>query len=233
MAFQNAGLDILNYLWLPGFIPYNNINKIVPDTNLKSTYDAYKVANILESALQNHPKLNAIQSKINALNYEQKAKIQDLLPKIDLKGNVLYKKYNFNLPVDNTYLFENNKVGIDIRMPLFIREARGAYKNVKLKIKETEYDMSYNTAIISNKIKSYYNEITSLEKQVGFFTQNYQNIAKLYNAEITKLMAGESTLFLVNNRENKLLETKQKLIELQTKYQKSFYSLYWSAGILQ
>ncbi|MBL7728491.1 MAG: hypothetical protein JNM68_12430, partial [Dinghuibacter sp.] len=43
---------------------------------------------------------------------------------------------------------------------------------------------------------------------------------------------GESSLFLVNSREQKLLEARQKLLEVQVKLQKTRFSLYWAAGIL-
>jgi outer membrane protein TolC len=54
----------------------------------------------------------------------------------------------------------------------------------------------------------------------------------LVQAEEAKLESGESSLFLINTRENKALEAQQKLLELRTKYFKTIYALQWSAGLL-
>ena len=59
-----------------------------------------------------------------------------------------------------------------------------------------------------------------------------ENYKKLFNSEEILFKNGESSLFLINSREAKVLETEKKLIELKTKYFKTLYSLHWSAGIL-
>jgi hypothetical protein len=40
-------------------------------------------------------------------------------------------------------------------------------------------------------------------------------------------------LFLINARENKVLETKQKLIEYKTKYFKGYQGVLWAAGLIK
>jgi outer membrane protein TolC len=52
-------------------------------------------------------------------------------------------------------------------------------------------------------------------------------------AEETLFRNGESSLFLINSRENKVLETERKLIELKAKYYKTIYALQWSTGLLR
>jgi outer membrane protein TolC len=61
----------------------------------------------------------------------------------------------------------------------------------------------------------------------------YENYQLLVKAEETRLLNGESSLFLVNSRENKALEALEKLIDLKTKYFKTIYALQWSAGELK
>jgi outer membrane protein TolC len=59
------------------------------------------------------------------------------------------------------------------------------------------------------------------------------NFEKLLKAEETLFRNGESSLFLINSRENKVLETERKLIELKAKYYKTIYALQWSTGLLK
>ena len=61
----------------------------------------------------------------------------------------------------------------------------------------------------------------------GLATDNFEKLAR---GENLRFRAGEGTLFLVNSRENKLLEARQKLIELKTKWQKSKLAVQWAAG---
>ena len=46
----------------------------------------------------------------------------------------------------------------------------------------------------------------------------YQNYIRLQRAEEIRFQNGESSLFLINARENKALEALQKLQELRAKY---------------
>ncbi|SKB43054.1 hypothetical protein [Dyadobacter psychrophilus] len=47
---------------------------------------------------------------------------------------------------------------------------------------------------------------------------NYANYQQLVKAEKMRFSNGESSLFLINSRENKALEARQKLIDLKAKY---------------
>ena len=55
----------------------------------------------------------------------------------------------------------------------------------------------------------------------------------MLKAEESKFSIGESSMFLVNSREIKLLETQQKLAELKTKFFKSLLGVQWAAGQLR
>jgi hypothetical protein len=55
----------------------------------------------------------------------------------------------------------------------------------------------------------------------------------LLNAEQIKFENGESSLFFVNARENKLLETAEKLVDLKVKYLKSIFKIQWASGLLK
>lgn len=61
----------------------------------------------------------------------------------------------------------------------------------------------------------------------------FANYTSLLRQEDFKFQNGESSLFLVNSRENKLIETAQKLVELRIKYQKAYYATQWAGGLLR
>ncbi len=236
LAFMNSGYELSNYLWLDNSQPVNWSDRVVPDTaevnEVLSTGNYPSLNGILET-LSSHPKLQSIGYKINVLEIEKKLKAQYLLPKLSLSGNVLSKGYGLPSEVTTPFLENNHKLGIDFSMPLLFREARGGYKAVNFKIQETNLEQQNIALQIENKVKSYYNEMVALQQQVVIFDGAYSNYQKLFAGERLRFGVGESSLFLLNTRENKVLESAQKMVELKTKWHKTYAGLMWAAGSLQ
>jgi outer membrane protein TolC len=101
-----------------------------------------------------------------------------------------------------------------------------------LKITETKLQQYQKIQQLENKIKSYYNELAALKTQVSLYEKAVQNYNTLLKGEETRLLNGESSLFLVNNRESKTLEALQKLTELKVKYFQANSLLLGTAGML-
>jgi outer membrane protein TolC len=236
MQFQNARLDLSQYLWTNDLQPVTLAAEVMPEdqtaiaqllnANLPSLND------VLQAALSSHPELRLYDYKLDVLNIDRRLKFQQLLPKIDLQYNQLGKGYDFS-KTNVGPLFENNfRYGLSIGLPLRLSEGRGQYKLARLKITETKLQQDYKRVEIETKVKSYYNELITLKKQVAVQEQAYRNYVRLQRAEETRFQIGESSLFLVNTRETRSLEAFQKLLELRTKYLVTINALQWAAGRL-
>jgi outer membrane protein TolC len=237
LAFQNAGLNLSVYLWQNNNLPYNLQETVVPQEGWENETNIANFNLELESlqniALKNHPDLLVYDFKIGALAIDKKLKFQELLPKIDFQYNQLGKGYRLLETATQAPLFDNNfQYGLKMEIPLRFSQGRSGYKMAKLKIEETTLNQNQKIQQIQLKIKGYYNELTNLKNQIALQSSNYDNNMKLVKAEETRLFNGESTLFFVNSRETKALETLEKLIDLKTKYYKTIYGLQWSAGLL-
>jgi outer membrane protein TolC len=192
------------------------------------------LANLLQVAETRHPSLLNYQNKLDVLQIDKKLKFQELLPKLDLQYNFLGKGYNTLESVSKAPLFQNNfQYGLKFEMPVRLSQGRSAYRLAKLKIEETDLDRIQKRQRITMKVKYYFTEMSMLKKQIELQSNNYNNYQRLVRAEEIRFENGESSLFLINSRENKALEALQKLIELKTKYYKSVYALQWSAGLLR
>ena len=101
-----------------------------------------------------------------------------------------------------------------------------------IKIQETDLELANMRLQIENKIKSYYNELRAVQQQLGIMNSANTNFIKLYQGEKLRFENGESSLFLLNARQSKVLESSQKLVELKTKWQKAYVALLWSSGTL-
>jgi outer membrane protein TolC len=189
---------------------------------------------MLYNARMSHPKLRMYNFKLQMLEVDRKLKFQSLLPTVNLRTNILNKGYNVFDGFGKSGFYENNnKFGFEIGLPLRLSEGRGGYKIAKLKIRETNLELNMQQLMIENKVKTYYNELTGLQQQVNIYEAAYKNYQTLFRGEDVRFRAGESSLFLLNTRENKQLEALQKLLELKTKYYKTRQAVLWAAGQLR
>lgn len=238
LEFKNAGLQLSAYLWKENNEPYILPENIVPESNWENetsinNFNVVLTA-LLDIADKNHPELQLYNYKLDALAIDKKLKFQELLPKIDFRYNQLGKNNDLLKTISTGPLFENNfQYGLKFEIPLRLSQGRADYKKAILKIEETTLNQNQKKLYIQLKIKSYYNEWLTLKQQISLYSNTYNNYQQLVRAEETRLFNGESSLFLVNSRENKALEALEKLIELKTKYYKTIYALQWSAGLLR
>lgn len=234
LAFQNSGLALSNYLWLDNNRPFPWDERIRPDTSaLMYQPEIPRLDSILTDPLLQHPKLKALEYKSDFLRTERRLKAQYLIPKLSVNAGLLGPGYAVPDEINRPLAGKNYKIGIDFSVPLLMRQARGAYRSASFKILELEQLQAQTELEIRNKIKSYYNEVLALQQQISIHSDAVQNYRKLFQGERLRFEVGESTLFLLNSRENKVLEGMQKLNELNAKWQKSYAALYAAAGLLQ
>lgn len=235
MQFLNAGLELSAYLWLDNEEPIDWYGDIVPDSGQLHHVPADEVPSVqslVTAAMDSHPKIRSVGFKLEVLETERRLKAQSLMPKLDVDANLLSKGYGLPSELTTPFLENNYKLGVNFSVPLFMRKERGAYQSAKLKIQETNLELGYIELQVENKIKSYYNEVAILRNQVELYQGAYDNFQRMYRGELIRYDIGESTLFLVNSRENKLLQAQQKLLELKAKWHKSYAGLLWAAGII-
>lgn len=234
LSFQNAGLELSNYMWLERNTPFEwNAGIQPPEAELIDRPDVPPLETLLIETLDSHPKLKALRYKTDVLEIERRLKAQYLMPKLSVNANLLSKGYGLPDEVNMPLLENNYKLGVDFSLPLFFREARGSFQAARIKLQENTTEQERVTLQLQNKVKAYYNDVLLLQQQLTLFEQNLENNIRLFQGEKIRFEAGESTLFLLNARENKVLETTQKLTELRAKWQKSYAGLLWAAGILK
>ncbi len=238
---QNAYYDWLKstielsyYLWNENeenvFVKENVIPINIQQFNFIDSLQLPSIAE-LEQLVLKHPKLNSLDIKLKNLEIERKLKKQQLLPTLNANYNFINNSFNLFRNESNKNLLVNNyKIGIQFNMPLLFRQSRGEYKQTKIKIENTRLDKILAEANIAVKVKTYFNDMIALKEKIKLYTDAFIGYNTLLNAEISRLNNGESSLFLINARQNKVIEAQQKLVELKTKFLEYNASIYFIAG---
>ncbi|MFV5684077.1 TolC family protein [Flavobacterium sp. GB2R13] len=216
LKLAKAKLELANFLWLENNIPLEISDLIIPETQLEFTIqESLKTNDLLNTdfSITNHPKINALESKIDILNVERKLKANMLLPKIDVGYSYLSEPSY----IDN-YQFQDYKIGLDFYFPLFLRKERGSLKLAKYKVQETEFTLDLEKVQLTNKINAQKMEIESLLKQKALIKGLVQDNLTMLNSEERLFSFGESSLFLINTRENNLVVAQLSKIALENRF---------------
>lgn len=234
LELNNRTLLLSQYLWDSTGNPYLLSEQYVPDTVRLNQMEALQnVEDLVKNVSATHPAPRIYQFKLKGLEVERRLKLQNLLPVVNVTANLLSKEYYQYKGLDAAYLENNHKLGLTIKMPLLLRQERGEYRRVQIKTREAELQLNQKTWELETKVRQYYNEAVQLREQLRVATGMQRNYISLLRTEELKFSQGESSLFLINTRENKTLEMQQKLIELRLKHLKAFYSIQWASGIIQ
>ena len=128
--------------------------------------------------------------------------------------------------------FNNTKIGASVYYPLLLRKDRAKLTLTKIKLLEADYFLQQTQREVNAFIKSGINEVTTNLSQIAIQNNVVSNSVKLRNAEKINFDNGESSMFLINSRENSLLNNRIKLFEIISKFQKAKANLYNSIGNL-
>lgn len=235
IELQKAKYLLSNYLWLDNNIPVDlsqNVRPVLESdiVNIFSSFDEFR--NKIQIQLQNNPILQQYDYKLSDLSIERKLKAEKLKPKLKLSYSLLGTQFDILENRENNGLVipQNYKWQADFGFPLLLRSARADLQLQDIKIEQAEYDRILKKQEITNKIKTYFAQMDNNVAQLSLFDKILANYLALYSAENQKLSIGESNLFLVNSRENKLIEVKIKKVDLILKIKKTVAELAWALG---
>ena len=216
LKLAKSKLELSNYLWLENNVPLELQDTIIPEIKLENTIkETLKTNELLVEniSIENHPKINSLQSKLDILEVERKLKANSLLPKIDLGYHYLSEQSAWN----NTN-FNNYKVGMNFSFPIFLRKERGGLQLAKFKIQDTQYSLDLERVQLKNKINAQQTENNSLEKQRKLISDLVKDYNTMLTSEERLFSFGESSIFLINSRENNLVSSQLSELSLENRY---------------
>ena len=225
LQFQESKLEVIkSRIALVAFLEFNNDNRVAilnetvsPSMNFKNELAPFRSGSFLYTKLEEHPELALYANKGESLRIEEKWKTEKLKPKLNVEYHFLNKDFSEGLP---SYFSTNNyKWGAEFSMPLFLREARGDLKVQRIKIEENNLNVEWKRNQLEQKTLALDVAYSNTLSQQQLAESNSGLYKKLLQAENSKLFNGESSLFIVNQRENTYFENAIKALELDRKVQ--------------
>jgi outer membrane protein TolC len=237
LAVQKTRLELANFLWDTEGRPLELRDETRPTALDPSAIGSDPGPAALDSLFtqinQLHPELLNYRYKLAGIEIDRRLAAEQLKPKVNFNYQFLNENIvngdgigPFFAPFENNY-----KWGLDLSFSLFLRKERGKLQEVKIKREQTRLDRDLKRQSLLNKIESYYLELQNIRRQLGISEAAVVNYERMLEAEEIKFRIGESSVFLINSRQSKLIEAQLKLIDLQGKVFKARAGLAYAGGL--
>jgi len=220
VALKNNELLMQNFIWtdsltVEGMLPQANIGHSDP-------------LELYINAVANHPTWRILLLQNASLELDRKLSQEQLKPVIDLDYQVLLGQTNTSEVGD--YMVSNYKAGLRFELPVLLRKERAKLKTVNIKLQENELKQELEFRKMSNEVQQSYNQVINLTGILERQREMVVNYQRLLDGERMKFDNGESSIFLINSRENSKIKAESDLIEMISKLGSTIGKLQWSSG---
>jgi outer membrane protein TolC len=205
-------------LWTENGLPIELSAKTIPvayTSEYSGASALYDNVSKMDSLIQNHPTLRVYDFKLQQLSVEQKLKREKLKPKLNINYNPLFQA------TDNPTYLNNYKFGITAGMSILLRKERGDLQLTKAKVNTLTFESMNKRNEMVNKVKASISEFANYKQQIDTYSLNVNNYRQLWSSEKKLFDSGESSLFMINQREWSYINAQLKLNELVNKYKKA------------
>jgi outer membrane protein TolC len=228
---QKRVASLLSLRWTSPSEPSKSGDRISLRDSLEHYFDVVKndYVRTIQNVSISNPLLKKYEHTQEILKVEKRYKAELIKPKLDVKYNFLFNTLADKGPALNA---SNYRWSANLSFPLLLRTARHDYQIAKLELANNQIELDNKKNELSFKISLTRQNINLLLEQVSNAETNVEYSKQLLTAEKLKFERGESSLFLLNTRESKFLESELKLAEYKLKFIKNYIELVYLRGDL-
>lgn len=145
-----------------------------------------------------HPALKKLQNYSKIMTIKRDLARNELMPYLDVKAYAFKQFGSGGYPL---LLPQAGMVGVAFKFPTLQREAKGKLVHAQSELQQVRTEKKFLYEQLKNELTNLLIGISRFQKQVAFLKKE-QHLAELVQiGETKKFFAGDSTLFLVNQRE--------------------------------
>lgn len=217
LDYKNSTALLNTFLWGESLIPLELPVNTIPDefNPDKLAAENAKISIQLDSSLNSHPEIRANLSKLEQLSIEKRWAKEQIKPTLDLKYKPITEAVGDNPFAE--YSINNYTWGLQFEFPIFIRKERAKLKQINLKLESNKIDFENKRVGLAFKATASKNLFETTMRQIRLYRQTVTDYESLLNGERQLFDGGESSLFMINSRENSFIKAELKMVELVTK----------------
>lgn len=235
LALQEAQLrnglmvqEINTFLWEEGAVPLVLDSGAVPLLPYALAPEVL-AGDSLQLALQfqaSHPELVVLANNLEAAQWETQWRRAELLPDVEAGMQWLNGAQGLD---QNNWGIASNLWSVKVKIPLFLRKERAAFQKAKIKQEMIELKQIETQRKLEIKLNQAFLETNTAYSQYTRLIENRDLLLQLFEAEQRVFGMGESSLFLLNSRENSYLQAGNKALDQWVKYRKA--QVKWSLAM--
>lgn len=204
------------FIWNDNGDPLQINSVVVPMALQELTSLLREMSIIVNPDFIEDPLIAKIENEIETINLDTRLEKENLKPQLDLKYNTIINLGKVDL--DPTFTLNDYKYGVTFQYPIINRKTKGQIRINEALTEQNALDKVEYLGRLNNKYVGLVSRENIQNNILDVANEKLANSQLLYNAEVLKFSLGESSIFLLNSRERKLLEAQIELI-------KSYHSL--------
>ncbi|STX81199.1 multidrug efflux protein, outer membrane component [Legionella busanensis] len=192
--------------------------------------ETIKPEEFMQEQLRCHPALRQLKRYYHIVKFKQTLAKNDLLPELDA---TFYTSKQYGSGGYPRLLPQAGLVGIRFRFPLYQREAKGRLISATSELQQIVVEKKFIYEQLTNQLQNFFVALKFYYQQVQLLHQELQLAKQVQSGEVKKFYAGDSTLFLMNQREQMTAQLELNLIAAQVNLQqtKDFIRFFTSTKI--
>ena len=186
-------------------------DEIVP-SNIENTINYIDEISLIDQPnFESDPSIRKLDNEIDKLELINRLEKEQLKPQLDLKYNTIVSLGKDE--IDPSFSVNDYKYGIAFEYPIRNRKTKGEIRLNQAIIDQNYYDkIQYQESLVNKYVELNRRQIKQ-EEILEVVEKKINNSQNLYEAETLKFQLGESSIFLINQRETKLLEARTEQIK--------------------
>lgn len=223
-AARETRIDLATFLWTDDGSPAS-FRYAPPSPQMPPSVDTSRQSAAVETALSRRPKLRMMDVKQRQTQIERRLARARLRPDLKLEAQaVSYTESPLNVT--------DVKVGVKIDQPLFFRGRRSGAQKTQIKLQDLNLKRDVAERKVRADVESALAALSQARRRTRSARRNRRLTRELRQAEQRRFEEGESTLFVLNKREQSLAKARKQLVSAETSALKAYATYQWATGTI-
>jgi outer membrane protein TolC len=217
-------IALATFLWTEDGAPAS-FRYAPPSPQMPPSVDTSRPSAAVETALSRRPKLRLMDVKQRQTQIERRLARARLRPDLKLEAQaVSYTESPLNVT--------DVKVGVKIDQPLFFRAKRSGAQKAQIKLQNLNLKRDVAERKVRADVESALVALSQARRRTRSARRNRRLARRLRQAEQRRFDEGESTLFVLNKREQSLAKARKQLVSAETSALKAYATYQWATGTI-